>query len=335
MNNSIEPTLSVKNLHVTFATEDGDVSAVNGINFDLMPGEIMGVVGESGSGKSQTFLSIMGLLAKNGRTSGSVKLNGQELIGISKSKLNNIRGSQISMIFQDPMTCLNPYMTIKKQMIEVLDIHRDISRQEAEKIVLDMMDMVHIPEPKKRLSQYPHEFSGGMRQRIMIAMALLCKPSLLIADEPTTALDVTVQAQVLRLLKELRSDINTSIVFITHDLGVVAGLCDHVAVMYGGRLVEKSPIKDLFASPNHPYTKGLLLSTPKLNTEHRHDKEIKLPTIEGNPPNLQDMPKGCAFSPRCSSVMPRCYTEVPKLFDLEKNRHSACFLHDEGENNNE
>ncbi len=318
--------LEVKDLSVTFSTPEGPVNAVNNMNFTIKAGEALGVVGESGSGKSQTFLAIMGLLASNGKTTGSAKLLGRELIGLSADELNKIRGQSMSMIFQDPMTSLNPYLKVSKQLTEVLVLHKGMGEQAARAEALNMLDKVGIPEAEKRFDMYPHEFSGGMRQRVMIAMALLCEPALLIADEPTTALDVTIQAQILDLMRKLKSEFNTAIVMITHDLGVVAGLCDTLNVMYAGRIVERSSVDEVFSAPRHPYSQGLLASTPRLD-EKTHDNELV--TIPGQPPNLQRLPQGCAFAPRCIHVRDRCLCERPPLFETPSGSHNACYREEE------
>ena len=252
MTDTKTPLLAVSNLQVEFKTGDGIVRAVNNLNFELHKGDVLGIVGESGSGKSQTVLSLMGLLADNGKSTGSVLYHGKEILNLPKKELNQIRGEKISMIFQDPMTCLNPYITIAKQMAEVLILHKGMSFSEARQESIRMLDAVRIPDAEKRVDMYSHEFSGGMRQRVMIAMALLCKPDLLIADEPTTALDVTVQAQILDLMRDLKDDFGTSIILITHDLGVVAGVCDDVMVMYGGQVMEQAPLQEIFYRPQHP-----------------------------------------------------------------------------------
>ncbi|APJ03347.1 oligopeptide/dipeptide ABC transporter ATP-binding protein [Silvanigrella aquatica] len=314
--------LSVNNLNVSFATPDGAIKAVNGISLSLNAGEALGIVGESGSGKSQLVLGIMGLLAQNGKTSGSVKFNGNELIGMPQQELNKIRGDKISMIFQDPMTSLNPYLRISKQMTEVLMFHKNMSYQSAKNESIKMLDMVKIPDAQNRIDMYPHEFSGGMRQRVMIAMSLLCKPDLLIADEPTTALDVTVQAQIVTLLRELKKDLGTAIVIITHDLGVVAGICDNVMVMYAGRTMEYGPVNHIFYTPQHPYTKGLLRSIPRLTDENYGD----LPTIPGNPPSLLNLPKGCPFQERCEHANEKCLQSPPPLLSFGKDLKKACYL---------
>ncbi len=316
------PLLEVENLTIRFSTPDGEVTAGDRISFDIGKGEAVGLVGESGSGKSQTVLAIMGLLAKNGRTEGSVRLAGKDLLRLSASDLNRVRGVDMAMIFQDPMTALNPYLRISRQMTEVLIEHRGVDAASARQKSIELLDLVGIPDAKGRIDLYPHEFSGGMRQRVMIAMALLCEPKPLIADEPTTALDVTVQAQILELLQQLSREQNMAILVITHDLGVVAGLADRVLVMYGGRIVEEGPVDPVFATPAHPYTKGLLSSSPRLD-EARAEL---LATIPGQPPNLQAMPAGCAFAPRCKHRFDPCDREVPGLEVIEPGRAKACYL---------
>ncbi len=313
--------LDVKDLRVEFTTEDGIVTAVNDLNFSLEQGETLGIVGESGSGKSQTVFSIMGLLAKNGIISGSARFDGQEILNLPEKELNHIRAEQISMIFQDPMTSLNPYMKVSDQLSEVLMIHKGMSKAQALEESIQMLEAVKIPEARKRVHMYPHEFSGGMRQRVMIAMALLCRPRLLIADEPTTALDVTVQAQIMELLKDLQKDFNTSIIMITHDLGVVAGSCDKVLVMYAGRTMEYGTVQDIFYNPSHPYTEGLLKAIPRLDTEG----DI-LPTIPGNPPNLLRLPPGCPYEERCHRTLDVCKERAPELLPFgDAGRCRACF----------
>ncbi|MDV2857447.1 MULTISPECIES: oligopeptide ABC transporter ATP-binding protein OppD [Oceanimonas] len=313
--------LNVDALRVEFATPEGQVVAVNDLSFSLNAGETLGIVGESGSGKSQTAFAIMGLLAKNGRTSGSLRYQGKELLGLSQRALNRIRAEEIAMIFQDPMTSLNPYMKVGEQLMEVLVLHKGISRQQAFNESVRMLEAVKIPEARDRMGRYPHEFSGGMRQRVMIAMALLCRPKLLIADEPTTALDVTVQAQIMSLLNELKTEFNTAIILITHDLGVVAGSCDRVLVMYAGRTMETGAVRELFYQPEHPYTQGLLQAIPRLdgNSETLH-------TIAGNPPNLLRLPPGCPFQQRCPHVFARCREQTPPLVNTAAGRRCACFL---------
>ncbi len=312
--------LEVENLSTCFATPEGEVQAVNEVGFHIDIGECVGIVGESGSGKSQVFMSVMGLLAKNGHASGSVRYRGREILGLPAVELNRFRGSEMTMIFQDPMTSLNPYLRISRQMTEVLIEHKGLSQREARRRCVEVLGRVGIPEAEKRLDMYPYELSGGMRQRVMIAMSILCEPELLIADEPTTALDVTIQAQILDLMGDLRRDSNTAIVLITHDLGVVAGLCDRVIVMYGGRIVENATVRDVFYNPRHPYTLGLLKSSPRLDDERTDD----LITIQGQPPNLQDLPPGCAFSDRCPVSEARCLSERPVLRGIGGGREIAC-----------
>lgn len=314
------PLLQVRDLRVEFKTEDGTVTAVNNLNFTLNEGETLGIVGESGSGKSQTAFAVMGLLAKNGRTSGSVQFHGNEILGLPEKQLNRIRAEEIAMIFQDPMTSLNPYMKVGDQLAEVLMLHKGMAKAQAWAEAVRMLEAVKIPEAQKRIKMYPHEFSGGMRQRVMIAMALLCRPKLLIADEPTTALDVTVQAQIMALLNDLKRDFNTTIIMITHDLGVVAGICDKVLVMYAGRTMAYGPTNEIFYHPTHPYTIGLLGAVPRLDAED--GEELK--TIPGNPPNLLRLPQGCPFQERCDKIMDICRSEPPELKFLPNGRQRAC-----------
>ena len=296
--------LKVENLSVEFQTNDGAVQAVKDLSFELEKGGSLAIVGESGSGKSQTAFSIMGLLADNGRSSGRVLIEGKDILNLPTSELNTYRAEKMAMIFQDPMTSLNPYLRVSEQMVEVLVHHREMSKREATARVIALLDAVRIPKAKNRVHMYPHEFSGGMRQRVMIAMALLCEPELLIADEPTTALDVTVQDQIMSLLGELQKEFKMSLVLITHDLGVVAQSCEKVLVLYGGQMMEYDDIKPLFASPSHPYTQALLSAIPRLDQGND-----ALNAIPGNPPNMMNMPKGCPFSPRCEYVAEHCRTE--------------------------
>ncbi len=315
------PVLEVRDLTVSFDTPDGVVHAVNGISFDLEPGETLGLVGESGSGKTQTALALMGLLADNGRAGGSVRFRGQELLGMSASELTRVRGSKISMIFQDPVSSLNPYLSIGDQLIEVLTHHRNLKRGEARERAIEMLRLVQINDPEQRIKQFPHELSGGMCQRVMIAMGLLCQPDLLLADEPTTALDVTVQSQINSLMAELSTQSSTAIVLITHDLGVVAGLCDRVLVMYAGKEMELAGVHELFADPQHPYTEGLLESVPRLD---RAESDT-LHAIPGNPPNLLEVPSGCPFRDRCSYAWDKCL-ELPEFEDVGDGRFKRCHL---------
>ncbi len=313
--------LEVRNLTVSFDTPEGEVHAVNGIDFSLEPGETLAVVGESGSGKSQTALSLLGLLAENGRAVGEARYRGRDLLSMTATELNEIRGEQIAMIFQDPMTSLNPYMSIEQQMLEVLYRHRRMKKAEARERAVEMLRQVQIPDPEQRIRQYPHEYSGGMQQRVMIAMGLLCEPDLLIADEPTTALDVTVQHQISRLMRHLRTNSNTAILLITHDLGVVAGLCDKVLVMYAGQVMEFGSVEDIFYRPQHPYTRGLLRSVPRLD---RGD-ESGMHAIPGNPPNLLELPAGCPFRDRCESAFESC-VQMPPLEQLPGGGLKRCHL---------
>lgn len=316
------PLLTVDKLNTRFKTMDGIVAAVNDVSFSMEKGETLGIVGESGSGKTQLVLSMMGLLATNGWAEGSAQFSGQELIGLPTKQLNRIRGNRMAMIFQDPMTCLNGYLTIARQMTEVLILHKGMSMADARLRSMEMLDAVHIPDAKNRIDRYPHEFSGGMRQRVMIAMALLCEPELLIADEPTTALDVTVQAQIIEVMNELKADMGMSIIMITHDLGVIAGISDNVLVMYAGRICECAPVADIFRDPQHPYTRGLLNSVPRLDS----DSNQILHSIPGNPPNMQHLPAGCAFQDRCEFRREICLSQQPALIRINDLRQKACHL---------
>ena len=316
----MKQVLKVEDMSVTFELHQSEVHAVRDMNFTLAQGETLAVVGESGSGKSQAFLAIMGLLAKNGRAGGRAMMGDIDLIGMPPGQLDKHRGKDIAMIFQDPMTSLNPTLRVRTQLAEVLVKHRGFDQQKATNAAIEMLERVGIPEPAKRANAYPHELSGGMRQRVMIAMALLCQPKILIADEPTTALDVTVQAQMLDLFKTLTDDFGTSLVLITHDLGVVAGVADRMMVMYGGRCIEKGPTDTLFYDPRHPYTLGLLHSTP-----HIAHRAARLDPIQGLPPSLEHLPKGCSFNPRCAFAFDRCLAERPPLTDTGNGREKACF----------
>ena len=313
--------LSIEDLKVTFQTGDEPVNAVNGVSFDIDAGETLAIVGESGSGKSQTAFAAMGLLARNGAATGKVNFDGRDLLTMPLKELNTIRAAEMAMIFQDPMTSLNPYMRISDQMAEVLMLHKGMGKAEAIAEAVRMLDAVHIPDAAQRVRMFPHEFSGGMRQRVMIAMALLCRPRLLIADEPTTALDVTVQAQIMQLFGEIRQEFGTAVILITHDLGVVAGFCDRTLVMYGGQIMEEGPTADLFAAPSHPYTTGLLKAVPRLDRT-----DDMLMTIAGEPPDMSRLPKGCPFSPRCSQALEHCLADRPDLEMLGENRRRACHL---------
>ncbi|MGM0942132.1 MAG: ABC transporter ATP-binding protein [Bacillota bacterium] len=319
--------LEVNNLKVNFKTYGGTVDAVRGVSFNVNHGETVAIVGESGSGKSVTVQAIMGLIAHPAGNvqGGSIRFKGKELLKLNKKQMREIKGKQMSMIFQDSMTSLNPTMQVGKQISEGLIYHQNVSKREAKVRAIKMLKEVGIPNADKRYEQYPHEFSGGMRQRVMIAIALACNPDLLIADEPTTALDVTIQAQVLELLQDIQEKKDTSIILITHDLGVVAEGADKVIVMYGGMMVEKCSVHELFSNPNHPYTWGLLESIPNVY----HEKKERLKPIEGSPPDLFSPPKGCPFAPRCKYAMNICMEEVPDLYDIAEGHSSRCFLNDE------
>ena len=303
--------LEVNDLNVQFTAQQGTVHAVNQLSFSVAKGQTLGIVGESGSGKSQSMLALMGLLAGNGRATGQALYNGKNLLTMPERELNQIRGNRVAMVFQDPMTSLNPYLSIERQMTEVLELHQGMGRASARAASVRMLDAVRIPEAARRINMFPHEFSGGMRQRVMIAMALLCQPEVLIADEPTTALDVTVQAQMLSLLRELQQEFATAIVLITHDLGVVAGLCDEVIVMYAGRVMEQGSAQHIFKAASHPYTQGLLNAIPSMDQDDQ-----PLIAIAGTPPSMNNLPKGCAFSPRCPVALAVCSEQRPDLLPI-------------------
>jgi oligopeptide/dipeptide ABC transporter ATP-binding protein len=320
--------LEVNNLQTHFPTRAGLVRAVNGVSFYLHRGELLGLVGESGCGKSITALSIMRLIAPPGKiVGGEIIFDGKDLLTLSDKQIREIRGDEIAMIFQDPMTSLNPVFTVGEQIAEALRLHRKLSRKQAKAAAIEAMQEVAIPDPARRADDYPHQLSGGMRQRVMIAMALACNPKLLIADEPTTALDVTIQAQILELLDALRQTRELAILLITHDLGVVAEVADRVAVMYTGKIVEESPVEELFARPKHPYTEGLLRSVPKLTAEEVA-KAVRLETIEGMVPSPTELPPGCHFAPRCPYRMPRCVEGEIPLYQLEGDVKVRCVLFD-------
>lgn len=315
------PLLEVRSLTTRFFTEEGVVRAVEDVSFEIFPGEIHSLVGESGCGKSVTGLSLLRLIpVPPGRIEkGEILFNGRDLLGLEEREMEKVRGNEISMIFQEPMTSLNPVFTIGNQIMEVLQLHQHLDKKEARKRAIEMLDRVRIPSPEVRIDSYPHQLSGGMRQRAMIAMALSCRPKLLIADEPTTALDVTIQAQVLRLLKEIQKEMGMAVMLITHDLGVVSEIADRVAVMYAGRIVESGPIEAIFGQRRHPYTKGLLESIPQLE-----EKKSRLNAIPGQVPNPLDLPSGCKFHPRCYLMVDECKKEEPPLFQVNGNHFSRC-----------
>ena len=314
--------LEVNNLHTSFFTDVGEVKAVNGISFHLEPGKTLGIVGESGSGKSVTAYSIMQILAQTGRiTEGEVKYKGQDITKFSEKEMQSFRGSKCSIIFQDPMTSLNPVFTVGYQLEEAIMLHTNKTKAEAKQRAIELLSLVGVNDPEKRLKQYPHEHSGGMRQRDMIAMALACEPDILIADEPTTALDVTIQAQILDLMKELQEKLGMAIIMVTHDLGVIASMCDEIIVMYGGRVCERGTADDIFYRPAHEYTKGLLRSIPRLDNMGE-----KLVPIGGTPINLLNMPAGCAFCPRCDEAMKICLTEVPMELRISDSHLASCWM---------
>lgn len=314
--------LEVKDLRTSFFTDAGEVKAVNGVSFSLEKGKVLGIVGESGSGKSVTAYSIMQILASAGKiVGGSIKLDGQELVGADEKIMKDVRGNKISIIFQDPMTSLNPTYTIGNQLVEAILLHTDRDKKQAKERALEMLRLVNVNEPEKRMKQYPFELSGGMRQRVMIAMALACEPDILIADEPTTALDVTIQAQILDLMKELQEELGMAIIMITHDLGVVAQMCDEVIVMYAGSICEQGTADEIFYNPQHEYTKGLLRSIPSATSAG-----TKLQPITGTPIDLLNMPKGCPFAPRCDNAMKICIAEKADRVEVNENHAASCWM---------
>ncbi len=315
--------LNIDDLKVSFFTPAGEVKAVSGISYSTKPGEVIGVVGESGSGKSVSAYSVMGIIADPGRVvGGSINFDGREVTKMSKRELRKLRGNDVSIIFQDPMTSLNPVYTVGNQIMEAILLHTNKTRKQAKERAIELLSLVGVNDPEKRLKQYPHEFSGGMRQRVMIAIALACEPKLLIADEPTTALDVTIQAQILDLMKDLKDKLGMSIMLITHDLGVVSEMCERVIVMYAGKIVETGTVDEIFYNPKHEYTKGLLQSIPKLNADQRE----RLIPIPGTPVDLLNPPKGCPFAPRCSKAMKVCLDKMPTYTTVSETHTSACWL---------
>lgn len=314
--------LNIQNERLSFFTPAGEVKALNDVSIQMNEGDVLGIVGESGSGKSVTAYSIMQLLPQTGRiVGGTVEFNGHRINDMTEKEMRKIRGNEVSIIFQDPMTSLNPVYTIGDQLMEAILLHTQKDEEQARERAIELLKLVGVNEPEKRLKQYPHEFSGGMRQRVMIAMALACEPDILIADEPTTALDVTIQAQILELMQSLQKELGMAIIMITHDLGVVASMCDEVIVMYAGKIVERGTVKEIFYNPCHEYTKGLLKSIPKIDKERK-----KLTPIEGNPVDLLNMPKGCAFSPRCAQCMRICMEEYPPELWINEEHLASCWL---------
>ena len=317
-----ENILSVRDLHTSFTTDKGEVMSVNGVSFNLAPGKILGIVGESGSGKSVTAYSIMQILEKNGSIkSGEVLYKGENIVNYTEKQMRNFRGKCCSIIFQDPMTSQHPVFTIGNQLTEAIKLHTDRKGKEAMDRAIEMLTLVGVNEPEKRVKQYPYELSGGMRQRVMIAMALACEPDILIADEPTTALDVTIQAQILELMQSLQKKLGMAIIMVTHDLGVIAEMCDEIIVMYGGRVCERGTAEDIFYRPSHEYTKGLLRSIPNVDNMNE-----KLVPIGGTPINLLNMPKGCAFCPRCENAMKICLEEVPEEMEMPDGHYASCWM---------
>ena len=316
--------LKIEDLSISFYTPVGEVKAVDSINYTLHENEIMGIVGESGSGKSVESYGIMGLLQEPGKVkSGKILFKGENVLDYDKNKMSDFRGAKCSMIFQNPMTCLNPVYTVGNQLMEALLVHKKCSKDEAYERSVDMLDKVGISNPKRRMKQYPHELSGGMRQRVMIGMGLICEPDILIADEPTTALDVAIQAQILELIKEFQNKSKMSVIFITHNLAVVAQICDTVSVMYAGRIVEQGSVEDIFYNPQHPYTKGLLKSMPRIDSK----EQVRLESIKGTPVDMLNPPEGCGFSTRCESCMNICLKKEPPMVEMGEGHRSKCFLH--------
>ena len=316
--------LKIEDLSISFYTPVGEVKAVDSINYTLHENEIMGIVGESGSGKSVESYGIMGLLQEPGKVkSGKILFKGENVLDYDKNKMSEFRGAKCSMIFQNPMTCLNPVYTIGNQLMEALLVHKKCSKDEAYQKAVDMLDSVGISNPKRRMKQYPHELSGGMRQRVMIGMGLICEPDILIADEPTTALDVTIQAQILELIKEFQNKSKMSVIFITHNLAVVAQICDTVSVMYAGRIVEQGSVEEIFYNPKHPYTKGLLNSMPRIDSK----EQVRLESIKGTPVDMLNPPEGCGFSTRCEHCMNICLKKEPPMLEMGNGHRSKCFLH--------
>ena len=323
--NPSEAILEVKNLRTSFFTADGVVHAVDNVSFNVKRGEALALVGESGCGKSVTAMSVMRLVASPGKiTAGEIRFKGKNLADLSEREMRKVRGNDIAMVFQEPMTSLNPVFKVGSQVAEAIRIHKKVSKREAWRMAGEMLELVSIPDPVKRLDDYPHQLSGGMRQRVMIAMALSCDPELLIADEPTTALDVTIQAQIMELLAGLQQKLGLAILLITHDLGVVAEFCERVVVMYTGRVVEEAPVRDLFANPAHPYTRGLLQSLPSVTKGEEHKR---LPTIKGMVPPISNLPQGCKFNPRCPDVMEICLGNEPALMMVGGEHSARCYLH--------
>jgi oligopeptide transport system ATP-binding protein len=312
--------LEIRGLSISFPGDHGLVEAVREVDLTLSDGECLGLVGESGSGKSQLLLAILGLSARRAQISGSIRYRGQELLGLRERELNQVRGKRIGMVFQDPVTALNPYMRVGRQITEALCLHSQMRRRDAQQRAIELLESVHMPDAPHRMTQYPHELSGGMRQRVMIAMALITQPQILLADEPSTALDVTIQAQILALFRELRAQAGTAIILVTHDMGVIAELADRVAVMYAGRIAEQAGVNELFANPRHPYTEALQYSIPRIDAPRPH----RLPGIAGAPPQASMLPRGCAFAPRCLYRLPVCETTAPPLLEAAPGHWRAC-----------